>query len=137
MKQSLYSRRMNRRQFLVTGSAALAGLALACGKSSGTDTIAPPAASSVTKLEPTVIPTAAKPIIQATRPPLAPPEGAADLIFTNGKVFTVDHNNTIAQAVAIKDGLIQAVGKSEEIDQLAGEATQGPGPGRARPSPPG
>ena len=121
MKKSA-SFRMSRRQFLISGSAALAGLALACGKSA--DTPSSPAAASAPKMNPTSIPTAASPIVQATRAPLAAPEGAADLILTNGKVFTVDHNNTITQAVAIKNGLIQAVGKNEEIDQLTGEATK-------------
>ena len=32
--------------------------------------------------------------------------GAADMILVNGKVITVDATDTIAQAVAIKDGLI-------------------------------
>ena len=122
MKQSPYSRRMNRRQFLISGSAALAGFALACGKSTDTNAASKSAASP--EVESAAVPSVAKPIVQATRPPLAPPKGAADLILTNGKVFTVDHNNTISQAVAIKDGLIQAVGKSGEIDQLAGEATK-------------
>ena len=122
MKQFFYSRRMNRRQFLISGSAALAGFALACGKS--TDTTAASKSAAATEVESASVPSVAKPIVQATRPPLAAPGGAADLILTNGKVFTVDHNNTISQAVAIKDGLIQAVGKSEEIDQLAGEATR-------------
>ena len=122
MKHSLSSRRMNRRQFLISGSAALAGLALACGKS--TDTTAAFKSATAANVESSLVPSVAKPIIQATRPPLSAPQGAADLILTNGKVFTVDHNNTIAQAVAIKDGLIQAVGKSGEIEQLTGEATK-------------
>ena len=122
MKQSPYSRRMNRRQFLITGSTALAGLALACGKS--IDTTPASKSATATKVEPSIVPSLAKPIVQATRPPLSAPEGAADLILTNGKVFTVDHNNTITQAVAIKNGLIQAAGKSEEIDLLAGDATR-------------
>jgi predicted amidohydrolase YtcJ len=42
----------------------------------------------------------------------------------NGKVITVDTNSTIAQAVAVRDGLIQAVGADGEISPLVGEATQ-------------
>jgi predicted amidohydrolase YtcJ len=39
----------------------------------------------------------------------------ADLIFFNGKVITVDGNFSIAQAVAIKDGMITAAGGSDHM----------------------
>src|ERR1700733_7079794 len=47
----------------------------------------------------------------------------ADKIFTNGKIITVDANNTIAQAVAIKDGKIVAVGSVNAINKLKGDQT--------------
>ena len=50
--------------------------------------------------------------------------GAVDMILTNGKIITVDAKDTIAQAVAIKDGLIQAVGTSDEIRARAGAAAK-------------
>ncbi|MBL7063266.1 MAG: amidohydrolase family protein [Anaerolineae bacterium] len=56
--------------------------------------------------------------------PTAPPEQAADLVLLNGKVITVDPADTIAQAVAVKDGLIRAVGISDDVASLIGEATQ-------------
>ena len=34
----------------------------------------------------------------------------ADTVFINGKVITVDEKNSIANAVAVKNGLIQRVG---------------------------
>lgn len=46
----------------------------------------------------------------------------ADMIFTGGVVHTVDANNSIAEAVAVSDGRILAVGSNIEV-----EATSGPG----------
>ncbi len=43
----------------------------------------------------------------------------ADTVLVNGKIVTVDDRFTIAQAVAIKDGRIVAVGKTAEIAKLA------------------
>lgn len=50
--------------------------------------------------------------------------GPADLILTNGIIYTVDSNNTTAEAVAVKDGKILAVGKSADMEKYKGEATQ-------------
>ncbi|MBI3939985.1 MAG: amidohydrolase family protein [Acidobacteria bacterium] len=56
-----------------------------------------------------------------------PPELAqyayADMILYNGKVLTVDDKFTIAQAVAVRDGKILAVGDSALIQKLAGPKT--------------
>jgi predicted amidohydrolase YtcJ len=51
-------------------------------------------------------------------------DGTADLILLEGKVITVDSADSIAEAVAIKDGHIIAVGKNADIKHLAGEKTQ-------------
>ncbi|MBI4444890.1 MAG: amidohydrolase family protein [Acidobacteria bacterium] len=48
----------------------------------------------------------------------------ADLILYNAKVVTVDSNFTIAEAVAVRDTKILAVGKNDEVLRLADEATQ-------------
>lgn len=48
----------------------------------------------------------------------------ADLVLYNGKVLTVDKNFTIAEAVAVRDGKVLAVGSSSAIQQLAGPATR-------------
>ena len=48
----------------------------------------------------------------------------ASLILTNGKFHTVDRENPLATAVAIKDGKFLAVGSEAEVMQFAGEATQ-------------
>jgi predicted amidohydrolase YtcJ len=52
------------------------------------------------------------------------PAETADSIFINGKIITVDANNSIAQAVAVKDGKIVAVGKTEDIIKWKGAGTE-------------
>ncbi len=47
-----------------------------------------------------------------------------DLVLLNGRVITVDRNFTIAEAVAIRDGHIVAVGTTDEIQSLAGSHTR-------------
>jgi hypothetical protein len=49
---------------------------------------------------------------------------APDLILTNGRVLTVDAEDRVAEAIAVKDGRIAAVGTSAEIAKLAGPATE-------------
>jgi len=43
-------------------------------------------------------------------PAVAPPVRPADLILHGGKVVTLDKKSSIAQAVAVRDGRIVAVG---------------------------
>ena len=45
-------------------------------------------------------------------------------ILKNGKILTVDGNFSVAQAVAITDNQIAAVGTDDDISKLAGPATQ-------------
>jgi predicted amidohydrolase YtcJ len=47
----------------------------------------------------------------------------ADLIFYNGTLITIEQNQPIAEAIAIRDGLIQAVGTNEQILTLKGSET--------------
>ena len=49
---------------------------------------------------------------------------AADLILINGKIITVDAKDSIAQAIAIREGKILAVGTNEEIRKQAGRDTR-------------
>ena len=49
---------------------------------------------------------------------------APTLILSNGKIITVDDRFTIAQAVAVRDDRIVAVGTNQEIGQLAGPGTR-------------
>ena len=50
--------------------------------------------------------------------------GFADTIFVNGKILTVDEQFSIVEALAITDGKFSAVGKTNEINELAGPATE-------------
>jgi predicted amidohydrolase YtcJ len=52
------------------------------------------------------------------------PENPADKVFVNGIIYTVDESNPKVEAVAIKDGLILAVGTSAEIQAYVGESTE-------------
>jgi predicted amidohydrolase YtcJ len=52
------------------------------------------------------------------------PENMADQVFINGIVYTVDESNPKSEAVAIKDGLILAVGTTEEIQVFVGKETE-------------
>ena len=95
---------LNRRDFLKLSPVVLGGAILACSKGEGRiggTTVLSPGAS----------------------PALAPGE-FADTIFANGKVVTMDAADTIAQAVAVKDGLILKAGSSKELRELAGPKTR-------------
>jgi predicted amidohydrolase YtcJ len=51
-------------------------------------------------------------------------EPPADRIFVGGSVYTVDLRRSRAEAVAVRDGRIVAVGSDEEIRGLAGRRTE-------------
>ena len=51
-------------------------------------------------------------------------EKAADMILTNGAVYTVDANSTMAQAVAVKEGKIVFVGSSADAEKYKGASTK-------------
>src|SRR3546814_19861288 len=48
----------------------------------------------------------------------------AETIITNARVTTLDRANPEGQAVAVRDGLIQAVGPRDEIMRLADRRTR-------------
>ena len=48
----------------------------------------------------------------------------ADVVFTGGGVHTVDAGNRIAEAVAVSDGRILAVGSNVEVGATAGPGTR-------------
>jgi len=48
----------------------------------------------------------------------------ADRILLNGKIVTVDSEDTVAEAVAIKNGRFIAVGTDEEIETYSNGACQ-------------
>jgi hypothetical protein len=67
---------------------------------------------------------------QSAAPPAqgaaVPPEILAypDLVLFNGQVLTVDEQFTIAEAVAVRDGRVLAVGSNAEVRRLAGPQTR-------------
>ncbi|MFW6109509.1 MAG: amidohydrolase [archaeon] len=48
----------------------------------------------------------------------------ADMILKNGKIITVDPDDSIAEAVAIRGNKIEAVGTSREVSTLIGPSTE-------------
>jgi predicted amidohydrolase YtcJ len=50
--------------------------------------------------------------------------GQADLVFTGGKIRSPAHPSGFVQALAVRDGLIQAAGTDEEIGQVTGPGTR-------------
>ena len=128
--------RITRRNFLkksalTAGAVVVGGLLEACGRRARPPTSTPvPPSPMPTATEALAPPTAtslpsptATPLPSPTAIPL-PPELAPDLVLINGRVITVDPADTIAQAVAVKDGHIQAVGDDEAIRALVGEKTK-------------
>ena len=95
------SKKLTRRQFISAGGVSLAGLALSCGGGKALQSLSTnlPEKSQVTSGQ------------------------EADTLLFNGKVFTVDASDSISQAVAIKAGIIQAVGKDKDLMAFAGSAT--------------
>ena len=49
---------------------------------------------------------------------------AADLVLINGHIVTVDDDNPTAQAIAIKEGKILALGSDADIDEFLGSQTE-------------
>ncbi|MDR1471131.1 MAG: amidohydrolase [Synergistaceae bacterium] len=51
-------------------------------------------------------------------------DGAADTIYVNGKILTVDADFSIAEAVAVKGGRIVETGANDAVKKLAGSGTK-------------
>ena len=49
---------------------------------------------------------------------------AADTILTNGTIYTIDNKNTVAEAIAIKDGKILFVGSKTGAEAYKGSSTK-------------
>jgi len=52
------------------------------------------------------------------------PGEKADSIYFNGSIYTVDESNPQVEAVAVKDGMIMAVGSKSDIMKLQGDETE-------------
>lgn len=53
-----------------------------------------------------------------------PSHETADIVFKNGTIYTVDGNNSTAEAVAVKDGMIIAIGSTADISKHEGDGTE-------------
>jgi len=60
----------------------------------------------------------------AAQPASGETETIADVVYTNGKIYTVNESQSWAEAVAIKDGAFFKVGTTEEAQGLIGEETE-------------
>src|SRR4051794_25940561 len=49
---------------------------------------------------------------------------APDTVYVNGKIITVNPENTVVEAIAIKDDKIQAVGRGEVLRATAGPSSR-------------
>ncbi len=54
----------------------------------------------------------------------APIVDAADTVYTNGKIYTVNEAQPWAEAVAITDGKFTAVGSAADVKVLIGNGTE-------------
>jgi predicted amidohydrolase YtcJ len=62
-----------------------------------------------------------------TTPAVAPVDSTsvkADTVLVNGQVLTVDSAFTIAEAIAVRDGVVMAVGTTADIERLVGPNTK-------------
>lgn len=125
MNQNRTPRRLNRREFLIGLGSAL--IATACGqRRQGTTLPTPEPTQTVPTLVPssTARPSSISTATSETIPTSTATAGDADLALINGKVITINANDVITQAITIKNGLIQAVGRTDELRSEIGNATQ-------------
>lgn len=59
-----------------------------------------------------------------TGTPGGAPAGAADAVFVNGNILTMDGENNVVRAVAVRDGNIVATGPDAEVRKYADHRTQ-------------
>jgi predicted amidohydrolase YtcJ len=98
---------------LLTMSLVVSGCATTTEKAA-TSTI--PASTAKPVLLPTTAPT-------STNTPRPIPVESADVIFHNGTIITIDESLPLAEAIALRNGLIQAVGTNEDMLALQGSKT--------------
>jgi len=60
----------------------------------------------------------------ATESSHAAASNAADTVYTNGKIYTVNEAQPWAEAVAIKDGKFIAVGSADDVASVTGDGTK-------------
>ncbi len=101
-------RALSRRNFVKAGVVAVgSAVAAACRGKKAVELVATPVATPAASPAPTIT-----------------PGTLADAVLYNGKVATMDTNDSTAEAVAFKDGLILQVGTSSDVRKLAGPKTE-------------
>ena len=60
----------------------------------------------------------------ADQPAVDTNNAAADTVYTNGRIYTVDEAQPWVEAVAIKDGRFIAVGSTEDVSAVTGSDTE-------------
>jgi len=63
-------------------------------------------------------------LVWLTGPHLAAQSESGDLLLLHGRMLTVDAQNSIAQAIAIREGTIVKVGTDAEVTEFAGKNTR-------------
>jgi predicted amidohydrolase YtcJ len=112
MMRVLFSRKVNRRQFLTTGSGILLGILSACTRRRRLiDSLANQSSTNPTPTGETIQILSAEPAAEAS--------GTADTILINGDIWTMDSAGSKARALAIRQGRILAVGTDDVIRPLA------------------
>jgi len=114
---NMQKRNLSRREFLIASACAGAAM-LAGGCERGQKAVPIPPSTVAARSVNTPLAQAGK----TSLPKIS--AGSPDLILKNGHILTIDAANSEVQAVAIKDGLIQAVGTDAIISKLAGDKTQ-------------
>ena len=60
----------------------------------------------------------------ATESSSAMSDEAVDTVYVNGKIYTVNEAQPWAEAIAVKDGRLLAVGSNADVESLTGDATE-------------
>ena len=61
---------------------------------------------------------------QTKSPESATPAIVADVVYNNGKIYTVNESQPWAEAVALKDGMFLVVGSNAKVESVTGEGTE-------------
>ncbi len=111
---------LSRRNFIRLSALALGGLAIGgCRRVDATHMALAPMQAEAS--QPVVAAPKLQPAVSVAPTATGP---YADTILVNGKVTVMDAADTIAQAVALKDGRIAAVGSDQSVRAMAGPSTQ-------------
>ena len=105
---------LTRRDFLALGGLTLGGVVAACGRGQKSiDVTAVPTSAGATPVAPSASPH-----------PTPSTSAGADTMLVNGNVVTMDAQRSVRKALALKDGLVLAVGDDQAVRATAAESTQ-------------